>query len=326
MSTELLNLYVHAKRVEADGVVSLDLRAPGGAGLPPFTAGAHIDIHVPQPDPGGRPLIRQYSLCNDPAERHRYVIGVGRAPQSAGGSLYLHDVLPEGATVQVGAPRNLFALDETAGRTVLIAGGIGITPLLAMARRLSALGRDWTLYYCVREPRRAAFLAEALALPGRVVPIFDGVPGVAPIDLKAIAAAAGPDTHLYCCGPTSLMRAFEQALAARRPQTVHVEWFSPPEPGARPQAADGAFEVRLARSGRTFTIPPGKTILDVLLDAGVDAPYGCCGGVCGACEVGVVEGSPVHLDSIFMGQEAEVSDRMMICVSRCKGDSITLDL
>jgi tetrachlorobenzoquinone reductase len=324
--TPTLTLHVHAKRREAEGVVSLDLRTVDGETLPSFTAGSHVDIHIPHADASGRPLIRQYSLCNDPIERHRYVVGVGRAADSAGGSHYLHDQLREGDRVEVGGPRNLFALEESAPCTVLIAGGIGITPLLAMARRLSALGREWTLYYCVRDPARAAFLAEAQALPGTVVPVFDGMPGISMLDLDKVAAAATPDTHLYCCGPAPLMLSFERATATRRAPTVHIEWFTPRTPDPAAAGEDGAFEVHLARTGRTLVVPADKSILDVLIEAGVDVGYGCCDGVCGSCEVRVLDGRPLHRDSILTGPDGDARDRMMICVSRCADGSLTLDL
>jgi ferredoxin-NADP reductase len=326
LSTATLTLRVHAVRAEAEGVISLDLRAADETPLPAFDAGSHIDVHIPCG--AGPKLIRQYSLCNDPAERHRYVIGVGRDPASRGGSAWLHDHARAGDELEIGMPRNHFALDESAAHTILIAGGIGITPLLAMARRLSALGRDWTLYYCVRTPLRAAFLSELQALPGMVVPVFDGVAGIAALDLRAVVAAADAGTHLYCCGPASLMRGFEDAAAARDPHTVHVEWFAPRAPSPLPadQAAGQTFEVRLARSGRSFHVPPDKTILDVLLDGGISVDYGCGGGICGACEVRVLDGVPSHQDSIFIGPDAGVTDRMMICVSRCAGAALTLDL
>ena len=326
----MLNLRVRARCVEAEGVISLELIDADGAALPPFEAGAHVDLHIPEAPtaPGARNLVRQYSLCNDPAERHRYVVAVGRDAASRGGSTYLHDHLHEGDELQVGQPRNHFTLNEAASRTILVAGGIGITPLLAMARRLSALGRRWTLYYCVRTPQRAAFLAELLALPGDVIPVFDGVPGIALLDLQAVRAAANAGTHLYCCGPASLMGAFERAMAGRAPDTVHVEWFSPraPEPAAVSPDSDHPFELHLARSGRMLQVPSDKSILDVLLEAGIAADYGCCGGVCGSCEVAVLDGRPLHRDSIFIGSDADVTDRILICVSRCAGKSLTLDL
>lgn len=323
-STSSLRVVVHAKRTEADGVVSLDLRPVAGAPLPPFEAGAHIDLYLPI---GIEPLVRQYSLCNDPAEQHRYVVGVGLDAKSSGGSEWVHAGLSEGQTLQVSAPRNHFALAEDAPRSLLIAGGIGITPVLAMARRLAALSRPWTLYYCVRTPSRAAFLRELMQLGGEVIPVFDGMPGIAPLDVAQLVKQAGNDTHLYCCGPTGLMQAFMDAVATRDSKTVHVEWFAAPaKPEGAAPSCDGEFDVHLARTRRTLRVPADKSILDVLLDVGLDLPHSCRDGVCASCETTVLAGECDHRDLVLMGAEAAANDRMMICVSRCKGESLTLDL
>ena len=310
----------------AQDVIALDLRPDEGGTLVPFTAGAHIDIELPARDAQGRPMVRQYSLCNDPSETHRYVVAVGRDANGRGGSVWLHDCLKEGDSLRIGLPRNHFPLEESAAHSVLVAGGIGITPLLAMARRLSALGRRWVLYYCARSPERAAFLDELKQMPGEVVPVFDGIPGGRPIDLPAVMAGAPADAHLYCCGPASLMQAFERAAAGRPPQRVHVEWFKPrPVPGdAAPE--DAPFEVKLARSGLRLAVPAGTSLLDVLLEAGVAVPHSCCDGVCGTCETRVLDGVPDHRDSVFFGEEKRATDRMIVCVSRCIGPSLTLDL
>ena len=303
-------------------MVSLDLRATEG-GLPAFSAGAHIDVEVPVP---GGVVTSQYSLCNDPAEAHRYVIGVGRDAAGRGGSLWLCDRAAVGDRLRVSAPRNHFPLVETASHSVLVAGGIGITPLLAMARRLSALNSPWTLYLCAATPQRAAFLADARALPGQVVPVFDGMPGVARLDLRAVAAAATPDTHLYCCGPEPMLRAFQAACSGRPAGTVHMEWFKASTDS--PPSADGerAFAVQLARSGRQIDVPVGVSILDALLGAGIEVAHSCCDGVCGSCETRVLAGRPDHRDAVLLGADAQAQDRIMVCVSRCHDELLTLDL
>ena len=308
---------------EAEGVVSIELRAASGHPLPAFEAGAHIDLELPLP---GAPQVRQYSLCNDPAERHRYVVAVGLDAQSRGGSAWIHEHLKEGDELRIHGPRNNFPLDESAPHTILVAGGIGITPLLAMARRLSAVGRRWTLYYCVRTPSRAAFLGELLALGGQVVPVHDGVPGVASLDLAAVMAQAQAHDHLYCCGPTGLLQAFLKAASARRAETVHVEWFAAPAKPAAAPLADGEFDVHLARAQRVLRVAAGRSILDTLLEAGLDVPHSCRDGVCASCETRVLAGECDHRDLVLMPAEAAANDRMMICVSRCKGASLTLDL
>ncbi|CAN7334400.1 PDR/VanB family oxidoreductase [Variovorax sp. LjRoot178] len=326
MSTEL-NVKVTARTGEALGVISLELRAADGSPLPPFGAGAHIDVHLPVRDAQGRFLVRQYSLCNDPAEQDRYVIGVGRDPNSRGGSLWLQDQLQVGDLLHISAPRNNFPLDESAAHSVLVAGGIGITPLLAMSRRLRTLGRPWTLYYCARTPERAAFLEELRAMPARVVPVFDGLPGGEPLDLGSVIADAPADAHLYCCGPASLMEAFELAAARRPRQQVHVEWFKPRAAAAHAQAqSERPFDITLARGRMMLHVPVGKSILDVLIEAGVAIPHSCCDGVCGTCETRVIEGVPEHRDAVLLGEAANISDRMMVCVSRSAGPHLTLDL
>lgn len=320
--TGILDVLIHARRQEADGVVSLDLRAIGGD-LPAFTAGAHIDVAVPLP---GGAVTRQYSLCNDPGESHRYLIGVGRDAASRGGSSWLCERAAPGDRLRISAPRNNFPLAEAAPHSVLVAGGIGITPLLAMARRLSALNRSWTLYLCAATPRRAAFLGDARALPGQVVPVFDGMPGVASLDLRAVAAAAAPDTHLYCCGPEPMLRAFQAACAGRPAGTVHMEWFKASTDVPAPAGGERAFAVQLARSGRQIDVPVGTSILDALLGAGIEVAHSCCDGVCGTCETRVLTGRPDHRDAVLLGADAQAQDRIMVCVSRCHDDVLTLDL
>lgn len=323
-STTGINVRVVAHEQVAEDVVAIELRAVEGYELPSFSAGAHIDVELPVKDERGHFVVRQYSLCNDPAERERYVIAVGRDAFSRGGSRYLHDQLHKGDVLHVSTPRNHFQLYEPALHTVLVAGGIGITPLLAMARRLSALGRAWQLYYCARTPARAAFLDLLRSLPGEVIPVFDGVPGGMPIDLVHVARNAPSDAHLYCCGPAGLMEAFERAMSSRPSHAVHVEWFAPRS--ATVQASAGAFDVRLARSGLTLKVPADKSILDVLNDAGIPVQYSCCDGVCGTCETRVLAGRPDHRDSVLLGDDAKLTDRIMVCVSRSATPALTLDL
>ena len=268
----MIEVTVHERRSEAQGVVSLDLRPKSDRStLPAFTAGAHVDVLLPQADGPG--LTRQYSLCNDPKEPHRYVIGVGRDPASRGGSATLCERVAAGDTLHISPPRHNFPLNEQAAESVLIAGGLGITPLLAMARRLSHLQRRWTLYLCARTPERAAFLSDAQRLPGIVIPVFDGVPGGASLDVSGAVGLAPRNAHLDCCGPEPLMRAVQQACVGRDPATVHVEWFSPPRPVPGQAGEDHSFSVHLHRSGRSLWVPAGTSILDVLLASGVEVPH-----------------------------------------------------
>lgn len=324
--TGTLDACVHRIRTLAEGIIEIDLRPAAGHELPAYTAGAHIDVELPVLDAQGHKLVRQYSLAGDPSDRGRYLIGVGLDAQSRGGSRWLHETLEEGDTLRISAPRNHFLLEEHAGHSVLVAGGIGVTPLVAMARRLSALGKRWVIYLCARTAERAAYLDVLAALPGgRVVPVFDGVPGGQPIDLPSLFETAPADAHFYCCGPASLMEAFEAQAKQVAAERVHVEWFRP-RTLPQPEGGDRAFVLKLARRGLELTVEPGTSILDALLEAGVDVPHSCCDGVCGTCETRVLEGIPDHRDAVLFGADAQANDRIIVCVSRAKSESITLDL
>lgn len=297
-------------RWEAEGVVSAVLEPLPGAALPPFTAGAHLDLALA---PG---LTRSYSLCNAPGERDRYEIAVQLAPESRGGSRWVHERWRVGDVLAVSEPRNHFALEEAAPLSVLIAGGIGITPMLAMIARLNALGRGWALHYAVRTRARAAFL-DRLADP-RVRVVYDHE-GDAPLDLAAIVAAAPRDAHLYCCGPTGMLKAFEAAAAGRH---AHVEYFA----AAAPAATAGGYALELRRSGRTVAVAPGQRMLDALLAAGVMLAYSCAQGLCGACETRVLGGVPDHRDDYLTEEEKAANRTVMPCCSGAKSPVLVLDL
>src|ERR1700724_1718972 len=237
-------MQVRLKRIsfEAETIHSYELVAPAGGDLPAFTAGCHIDLHLPNG------MIRSYSLVNDQSERNRYVVAVNKDAASRGGSRFVHETVRAGDILTISHPRNNFALQENADHSVLIAGGIGITPLLSMIRRLEALGRSWELFYAARTQLTAAFLDELKNLRADVAPNlqlnFDGEPPARMIDLSAIVKAAVPEAHLYCCGPVPMLEAFEAAAADRPTGHVHVEYFKARE---KP-AVEGGFEVKLARS------------------------------------------------------------------------------
>lgn len=314
-------------RALAEGIKELELRRSDGEDLPEFTAGAHIDVEIPATDAGGARLVRQYSLAGDPADRGRYLIGVGLDAQSRGGSSYLHQRLREGDVLRIGIPRNHFPLNESAALSRLVAGGIGVTPLVAMARRLGALGKPWELFLCARTPARAAYVSELEALPGgKVISFFDGVPGGRPIDFSSVFDAVPSDTHFYCCGPASLMEAFESAARDISGDRVHVEWFKPRTPVQPIDGGERSFMVKLARQGIEVHVPPGKSMLDAILEAGGHVPNSCCDGVCGTCETPVLDGIPDHRDSVLFGADAEANDRIIVCVSRAKSATLTLDL
>jgi vanillate O-demethylase ferredoxin subunit len=318
---ETMQARVKAITWEAEGILSFELwPMPPRKELPPFTAGAHIDVHLPNG------LLRTYSLLNAQEERHRYVIGVNRDPQSRGGSRYMHETVRPGDTLTIGTPRNNFTLDETAELSVFIAGGIGITPLRSMIHRLESLAKPWRLHYAARTRQSAAFVDALLALredAGAEVHFsFDREAGARMLDIPGIVASLPPGAHIYCCGPLPMLDAFEAQTRSLHPSHVHVEYFA-----ARESAStEGGFTVELVRSGRTVTVEPGHTILDCLEEIGIDPPYSCREGICGTCEVRVIEGIPDHRDLVLSAAERSQNTRMMICCSGAKSSKLVLDL
>jgi tetrachlorobenzoquinone reductase len=315
----IIKVRVQAIRYEAAGIFSFELRPLDGGALPAFTAGAHIEILMKDG------LERSYSLINPQHETDRYVVAVAKDPQSRGGSEFMCDTLRPGDELQIAGPGNNFELDETAKETVLIAGGIGITPIWSMLQRLRQLGRPWKLFYVARTRERTAFLAELLAIrsasPYQIQIVFDQEPDATGLDIAGIIHGHAPGTHFYCCGPTGLLSAFEATASALDAATVHLERFS-----SEQAPAEGGFEVTLARSRRSFQIPIDKTILEVLLSEGVEVSRSCMEGVCGTCETPVLEGIPDHRDSVLSKREREANKMMMICCSGSKTSRLVLDL
>lgn len=316
----MLQAFVQQMRYEADGVVSVELRPTGGGEFPSFDAGAHIDLHL------GNGLVRNYSLLNRPGETHRYVIGVLRDRASRGGSRFVHETLRVGTTLPISAPRNNFPLHEDAEHSVLIAGGIGITPILAMARRLDELGRPFELLYLARSQRGAAFLDELRRLEVRLKTHFDDEAG-GPIDLRSLLAGYKPakGLHLYACGPGPLLDAFEKHCAELGHENAHIERFTPVQKAAAKDAKT-SYVVELAKTGKSFTASSDKPLLDQLADVGVAVEHSCCEGVCGTCQTCVLEGEPDHRDSVLTAKERASNKVMMVCVSGCKSARLVLDL
>lgn len=315
-----LSAFVHTLRYEARDTMSVELRPVEGTQFPAFTPGSHIDLHLPNG------LVRSYSLSNSSDDANRYVVGVLRDRASRGGSRSVHEDLRVGKPITISEPRNHFMLDENASHTVLVAGGIGITPLLSMARRLTSLGKPFEMFYFAREPGCAAFLDELKAMGMPLHLHFDSEAG-GPPDLRALLARRAPDagTHHYSCGPAPLLDAFEKFCAELGHPNVHIERFTPVEVAASSDARD-EFTVELRKSGKFIEIKPGKSILDSVLDAGVDVDHSCCEGVCGSCETRVLEGVPDHRDSMLSARERASNKVMMICVSGCKSPTLVLDL
>jgi vanillate O-demethylase ferredoxin subunit len=310
----------------ADGIVGFDLVAADGAQLPAFTAGAHIDVHTP-----GGP-VRPYSLWGPPAEG-RYRIAVQLEPAGRGGSAAMHVQAQEGSLLCISRPRNHFPLMETAPRSLLLAGGIGITPLLAMAHRLHELGAGFTLHHATRTGGRAAF-AQALrdsAFAERVLHHHDDQPDTA-LDIAQLLRDSPPGTHLYVCGPQGFMDA---ALSEARRQgwaedRLHKEYFSAPvataATAAAPDHPDRAFLVRLARTQRIIPVAAGQTLVDALAAHGVHIPVSCEQGLCGTCETRVLEGEVDHRDFHLSPKEQALNDRLLACCSRARSDTLVLDL
>ncbi|WP_208511563.1 PDR/VanB family oxidoreductase [Variovorax paradoxus] len=322
MSSPTLNALVHTMRYEADGIVSVEFRpATPAVDFPAFEAGSHIDLHLPNG------LVRSYSLCNPASDRQRYVVGVLNDRKSRGGSRYVHQQLRVGMTLPISAPRNNFALEEDARRSVLVSGGIGVTPIWCMLQRLASLGRPVELVYCARSRKEAAFVdaIEALARDKSIELSwhFDDEQG-APPDLAKLLAGRGDYSHYYCCGPTPMLDAFERSCEQLGYANVHIERFAAVHVEA-PAATQGCV-VACAKSQREIEVPAGKSILDSLIDAGLDPDHSCKEGVCGACETAVLEGEIDHHDGILTKAERAANKTMMICVSRCKGARLVLDI
>ncbi|RAY16135.1 oxidoreductase [Actinomadura craniellae] len=308
-------LVVHDRREAAEGVVALDLRAPDGGELPVWEPGAHVDLVLA----GG--VVRQYSLCGDPADRTGWRIAVLREPAGRGGSALVHDRLRPGTRVRARGPRNHFAL-EPAARYLFIAGGIGITPLLPMVAAAQAAGARWRLAYGGRTAASMAFADELRAEHGDRVTVHPQ-DRCGPLDLDALLGAPADGALVYCCGPASLLDAVEERCAGRPPGTLRVERFTPVDAG-EPVRAE-SFEVELAGTGVTLTVPPGRSVLEVLEAAGVPILSSCREGTCGTCETVVLGGEVDHRDSLLTEEERAAHDTMFPCVSRAAGPKLVLE-
>jgi vanillate monooxygenase ferredoxin subunit len=324
MNDTLFEVLVARKAMAALDIVELDLLPLNGSALPAFSAGAHIDVEV---RPG---LLRQYSLFNHPAETHRYQIGVLRDPHSRGGSIAVHEEIREGQRIRIGAPRNRFTL-VPAQRSLLIAGGIGITPLLCMAEQLSREGAAFEMHYCTRSPERTAFAGRiaASAFADHVTVHHDDGPAEQRLDLQLALPLPHDETHLYVCGPRGFIdwvcRTASEAGWA--PAQIHFEHFAGQEPGGDEESAfDASFEVKLASSGQTILVPPGRSVTDALHAHGIDVPISCEQGVCGTCLTRVIAGEPDHRDRYLTDEERCRNDQFLPCCSRSRSALLVLDL
>lgn len=309
------DLVVEAVDHVADEVVAVTLADPGGEALPPWTPGAHVDLIL---EPG---LVRQYSLCGSPSDSGTIRVAILKAPGGRGGSAFVHERVHPGSLVRVRGPRNHFSLVGSP-RYLFIAGGIGITPLLPMIAEASAAGAAWTLLYGGRSRASMAFVDELAPYGDRITLVPQDELGV--LDLDNALGDPQDDTLVYCCGPEALLAAVEQRCASWPAGALHVERFA-----AKPAEADAAgkrFELVLARSGLTLTVPADRSVFDVVQEAGVSILGSCHEGICGTCEQIVLDGEVDHRDSILTEDEQALNETMMICVSRCRSDRLTLDL
>jgi len=301
-------------RPAAIDILRFELEPADRRPFAPFAPGAHIDLTTPAG------LVRQYSLCGDPAQPGRYAIAVKREREGRGGSASLHEGIEEGSALAFSGPRNLFPLAPR-GSSLLIAGGIGVTPIYAMAQALAASGRPWEMHYCARSRQHAAFFEELAALPGGALHTWFGEMPL--LDARPLLRQVRADTDVYCCGPAPLMQAVKEAGAHWPAGRLHFEYFAAPSiawPPNRP------FEVELARSRKVLQVPRERSILQVLRANGVEVASACEEGVCGTCEVRVLEGEPEHRDMLLGDAEKAAGRSMMTCVSRARSPRLVLDL
>lgn len=312
----LVPVTVAERRELAEDVVSLTLRHVDGADLPAWQPGAHIDLLL------GDAMERQYSLCGDPADRTTWRIAVLREAAGRGGSVHVHDRLPTGSTLRVRGPRNNFPLRSATGYR-FIAGGIGITPIMPMLRAADAAGTQWSLLYGGRRRASMAFADELAArFADRVLLRPQDETGL--LDLPGYLGAPQPDTAVYCCGPGPLLDAVSAYCAEHGWLEPAIERFQPEQQAAT--AVNRPFDVVLSRSGLTLTVPPDASVLETVRAAGVEVLYSCAEGTCGTCETDVLDGVPDHRDSLLTAAERAAGETMMICVSRCRGERLVLDL
>ncbi|MGO4339682.1 2Fe-2S iron-sulfur cluster-binding protein [Labrys sp. KB_33_2] len=323
-SSPVLELLVRSVTMLTPRVKAFELVASNGDELPSFEAGAHLGVLA------AGTKLRRYSLLNDPAERHRYVIAVLRERDGTGGSTWMHDSVREGDRLFSELPKNTFPLNESASEHILIAGGIGITPLLSMTHRLDTLGQSFTLHYCTRNAGDTAFYGELFGrLKERIVFHHDGGDPARGLNLLQLLHNRQRNAHVYICGPRPMIDAARLAAKAWPADAVHFEIFTPTsEPAANARLAnDQTFEIALSRSALTFSVPSDKSILDVLVAHGIACPWICKEGWCGTCRTKVLSGKIDHRDEILDDDAKASNSAMQICVSRAlPGQKLVLDL
>lgn len=314
----MIEVIVTRREDQAPAVSVFELRRPDGSPLPPFTAGAHVDVEIADG------LVRQYSLCGNPADTDRYRLGILREQESRGGSAGIHRDFAEGTRLRISEPRNHFPLADDATHSILIGGGIGITPLIAMAWQLQQQGQSFELHYCVRAADQAGFIPELeVAFPEQFHLHVSGDSAAGRLDAEALLVGADSGTHLYVCGPAGFM---DWVFAAADqvgfpPAHIHREYFS-----AEVDTSGAAFEVFAEASGVTVQVPEGITIAEALREAGIRVDVSCEQGICGTCICDVIEGIPDHKDQFLNDEEREMNDQIAVCCSRALSDRLVLDI
>lgn len=317
----MLTLRVRSVTYEAEGILSFDLVDPQGATLPPFEAGAHIDIKTP----GG--LSRRYSLCNAPGNVDHYRIAVLHAPNSRGGSRAMHERVRPGDLLEVSGPHNFFSLNLRADHTLLLAGGIGITPLMAMMKQLEQLGKSYELHYCTQTPQRTAFMHQLTSqvAVGRVHIHHDHGDPSRSLDIAGLLKTHQPGSQVYFCGPTGFMKAVEAATEHWPREAVHCEYFgAEPLPTPVNHSGGKSLEIQLNKSQRTIMVDPVQTILQALREAQVACESSCESGLCGACKVDYSAGEIEHNDYVLNEQERK--SQVLICCARVLQGPVVLEL
>lgn len=315
-----LNVRVRSVIYETDDILRFELTALDGGELPAFTAGAHIDVHVADG------LTRQYSLCGDPADRRSYQIAVLNERQGRGGSKAVHETFRAGAVVTISTPRNHFPLVGGAKRHLLLAGGIGVTPMIAMIHALEAGGDDWEMHYCTRGPEKTAFIdrLKPLIAAGKVRLHHDGGDPKKGLDIATALAKTGSGTHLYYCGPGGFMSAVAAASQHWPAGTVHFEYFAAPADKPTETRENKPFQVRVKSTGATLDIPADKSIVAVLRENGHYVDTSCEDGYCGTCLTRYLSGEPEHRDSVL--DEDDRGKYVLICCARAKSAVLELDI
>lgn len=318
MSSEIIDVVVKTREDQATDVAVFELGRVDGEPLPAFEAGAHIDVHV-TPE-----IVRQYSLSNAPGAGNTYRLGILKDPQSRGGSEAIHAIFKEGTELQISAPRNHFPLDDTAERSILVGGGIGITPMITMAYALKAAGKPFELHYCCRTRSSAGFIDELCSEFSDYLQLhFDDLGDEQRFNPETTFQPCDAGTHIYVCGPTGFMdwvinSAKEQGYPSDH---VHFEYFN-----AEVDTSGAAFEVVAAQSGQSVMVEEGQSITEALATIGIKVDVSCEQGVCGTCICDVLEGTPDHKDHFLTEEEREDNDQIVVCCSRAKSDKLVLDI